>query len=110
MVFVAAQREIAVDALRGDELLEERCRKLDGLSGGALHQNVPGRPPVIVQILFCRDAEVEFVPVHGNQRAASSKTQTGREGKRAGYLNVFPPGLSRRACCIGGGDGPCFRL
>jgi hypothetical protein len=27
---------------------------------------------------------VKFVPVHGCQRAASSKTQTGREGKHAG--------------------------
>ena len=74
MVFVTAQREMPVDSLRGDKSLEQRCRKLDGLSSSAPNHNMPGRPSIIVQILLRRDAEVKFVSVHGNQRDADSKT------------------------------------
>jgi len=66
VVFITGQREIPVDALGSDKLLEQRCRKLNGLPGSALNHNVPGRPSIIAQILLRRDVEVKFVSVHGN--------------------------------------------
>ena len=51
MVFVTGQHEIPADSFRGDKLLEQRRRKLDGLSGGAANHNVPDCPAIIVQIL-----------------------------------------------------------
>jgi len=65
MVFVTGQHEIPADSFRGDKLLEQRSRKLDGLSSGASNHNVPDCPAIIVQILVRCDAEVKFVSVHG---------------------------------------------
>jgi len=64
MVFVTTQCEMPADSLRGDKLLEQRGRKLNVLSSGATNHNVSGRPAIIVQILFRRDAEVKFVSFH----------------------------------------------
>jgi len=87
VVLVTGQREIPGDSIGGDKLLEQRRRKLDGLSGGASNQNVPGCPAIIIQILFRRDAEVKFVSVHGisalpaipesDRKATSSSSRSG---------------------------------
>ena len=71
MVFVTGQREMPGDSILGDKLLEKRGRKLDVLASSALNHNIPGRSSIIVQVLLRRDAEVKFISVHGNQRAAS---------------------------------------
>jgi hypothetical protein len=53
------------DSLRGDKLLEQSSRKLNGLSVGATDHHMLGRPAIIVQILIRCDTQVKFVPVHG---------------------------------------------
>ena len=59
--FVTSQHEIPADSIRGDELLEQRSRELDVLTGGgATNYDVPGGPAIIVQVLIRRDTEVEY--------------------------------------------------
>jgi len=65
MLLVTSQREIPVDSLRRDKLLEERRRELHVLSSSAAHDDMPDRAAIIIQILLCRNAQMKFVSVHG---------------------------------------------
>lgn len=65
MVFVTDEREMPLDSLRGDKLLEQRRGKLNVLPSRATSHHLPDSPAIVVQVLIRRDAEMKFVPVHG---------------------------------------------
>jgi len=80
-MFVTGQRKMPADSFRGDKLLKQRSWKLDGLSRGATSYDVACRPAIIVEILIRRDAEVEFISVHGIRVLAVKAKRRGKASR-----------------------------
>ncbi len=64
LILIAGQDKMPVDSLGADEPLDQRCRELDVLPGGTVHDNVARQPAIIVQILCWRQMKLKFVAVH----------------------------------------------
>ncbi len=65
VVVVTGEGEIAVDAVGGDELLEERGGKLDVFTGGGADDDKARGAAIVIEALVRRDAEVKFKTLHG---------------------------------------------
>ena len=77
-----------MDAVGGDELLQQSRRELDHLARGALDDHLFHHAPVIIQVLFGRNAKMKLVLFHAPAAGALVPPGDG-DTKRSGLATAL---------------------